>query len=110
MDHRERDAFFSLLSPAELEDWEAMESWSYANDGERHPSQWGEGPRFLGMELSDWVQIAEKAPRLVDVCQMVSPVERWKANLRPEANVAKLEALLKALAKVDQPEGPEWPF
>jgi hypothetical protein len=39
MDIRERDAFFSLLLQAELEDFDDMESWSYAN--------YRSGPHYL---------------------------------------------------------------
>ena len=72
--------FLDLLSTDEQDDWQSMECWAYANDGERPSTEWGDGPGYLGLRLLDWVALADTAPRLVEICGMEGAISRWRFN------------------------------
>ena len=72
--------FLDLLSADEQDDWQSMECWAYANDGERPSTEWGDGPHYLGLGLLDWVALTDAAPRLVEICGMDRPILTWRAN------------------------------
>lgn len=74
------DRFLKLLPDEEQTDWQGMEYWTYLNDGERASPDWGEGPRYLGLHLLDWVALADKSPRLIEICGMRDTVRRWRVN------------------------------
>ena len=73
-------AFLDLLSDDEQDDWQSIEYWTYANDGERPSTEWGDGPRYLGLGLLDWAELADTAPRLVEICGMEGAIGRWRFN------------------------------
>jgi hypothetical protein len=75
--------FLDLLSTDEQDDWQNMECWTYANDGERASTEWGDGPRYLGLRLLDWVALADTAPRLIEICGLQGVIDRWRGN-RPD--------------------------
>jgi hypothetical protein len=72
--------FLDLLSADEQDDWQSMECWAYANDGERPSTEWGDGPHYLGLRLLDWVALADTAPRLVELCGIAGAISRWRFN------------------------------
>ena len=72
--------FLDLLSTDEQDDWQSMECWTYANDGERASNEWGDGPAISDFSLLDWVSLAEKSPRLVEICGMQGAIDRWRCN------------------------------
>jgi hypothetical protein len=74
------EQFLDLLSDDEQDDWQSIEYWTYANDGERASTEWGDGPRYLGLGLLDWVELADTAPRLAEICGMQGAIGRWRAN------------------------------
>ena len=76
--------FLDLLSTDEQDDWQSLEYWAYANDGERSSTEWGEGPRYFGLRLLDWVALADTAPRLIEICGMEGAISRWRFN-HPDA-------------------------
>jgi hypothetical protein len=72
--------FLDLLPDDEKNDWQRIEYWTYANDGGRASTEWGDGPRYLGLGLLDWVELADTAPRLVEICGVQGAVDRWRFN------------------------------
>ena len=64
----------------EQENWQLMEYWSYANDGEDSSCNWGEGPKFLGLTLAQWVAVADKAPEVITAFELEGAVGRWHSN------------------------------
>jgi hypothetical protein len=71
---------FDLLPAGEQDNLLTMEYWTDACDGECASTEWGDGPRYLGLHLLDWVTIADALPQLIELCGMEGPVERWRAN------------------------------
>ena len=99
--------FLDLLSDGEQDDWQSMECWACANDGERASTEWGDGPRYLGLHLLDWVALADTAPRLIEICGMEGAISRWRFNhpdpeqRRRFENYAALYRRLRALGSPD---------
>lgn len=75
-DHKAID----VLPPHQQENWQLMEYWSYANDGEVSSCNWGEGPKFLGLTLAQWVAVADKAPEVIAAFELEDAVGRWHSN------------------------------
>ena len=69
-----------LLPEREQDEWQTLECWTYANDGERYSNEWGEGPSYLGLRLLDWVALSDMAPRIVEICGMQGAIHRWRFN------------------------------
>jgi hypothetical protein len=62
------------------DNWQSLECWARANDGERFSTEWGDGPRYLGLRLLDWVELADTAPRWIEICGLQGAIDRWRCN------------------------------
>jgi hypothetical protein len=72
--------FLDLLSASEQDDWQSVANWVYANDCERPSTEWGDGPRYLGLSLLNWVALADTSPRLIEICGMDYAIGTWCFN------------------------------
>lgn len=80
MDIPQRDRLFELLPKRAQRAWQALEDWSYGNDGEKPSEAWGGGPAFLGLRLAEWIPLVERAPELGRLLELEGAVDRWEAN------------------------------
>lgn len=72
--------FLDRLSKSEQDDWQCMAYWAYANDCERPSTEWGDGLRYLGLSLLDWVALADTSPRLIEICGLAYAIDTWRFN------------------------------